>query len=153
MADENETKIRDAVGPNGTESPAESPADVRDTSTSVYVIECAGFVKIGVAKNPLERLAAINTGTPVVATLFGRREFAGRLIAYNVESQLHRTFRHARANGEWFAVPPETAMAALNACRVRKVRDANARHDSLDRWDFSDDDPTITDLLTSRLST
>lgn len=32
MADENETKIRDAVGPSGTESPAESPADVHDTS-------------------------------------------------------------------------------------------------------------------------
>lgn len=150
MADENETKIRDVVGPHGTESPAKSPADVRDTSTSVYIIQCGEHVKIGVAKNPLKRLAEINTGTPIIATLFGRREFAGRLIAYNVESQLHRTFLHARANGEWFAVPADVAMAALYACRVRKVRDGNARYDSLNRWDFSEDDPTITNLLTQR---
>jgi len=148
MANENETKIRDAVGLSGTESPAKSPADVRDTSTSVYVIECAGFVKIGVAKRPLERLAAINTGTPVIATLYGSREFSGRLIAHNVESRLHRHFQRARANGEWFSVPPEVAMQALNAARTRKVRDPTARHDSLNRWDFSEDDPTITNLLT-----
>lgn len=118
--------------------------------TSVYIIQCGEHVKIGVAKDPLRRLADINVGTPVLATLFGSREFDGRLVAYNVESQLHRTFRHARANGEWFAVSPEDAMSALKACRVRKVRDGNARYDSLNRWDFSEDDPTITNLLTQR---
>ena len=119
-------------------------------TTSVYIIQCGEHVKIGVAKDPLKRLAEINTGTPVMATLFGRREFDGRLIAYNVESQLHRKFCHARANGEWFAILPEVAMAALIACRARKVRDSAARHDSLNRWEFSeeDDDFTVANIIT-----
>lgn len=37
MADENETKICDAVGPIGTESPAKSPADVPDLSVRIIV--------------------------------------------------------------------------------------------------------------------
>jgi len=118
-----------------------------DRPTSVYIIECAGHVKIGVAVDPRNRLAAINTGTPVVASLFATRQFDARLIAHNVESRLHQMFRSHRANGEWFAIAPEAAWEALRSIRVRKLRDASARNDSLDRWDFSDDDPTIANIL------
>lgn len=64
MADENETKIRDAVGPNGTESPAKSPVDVLAMS----------FAPIGA---PVTNLPPI-TGPDRIAlsrTGFNRTEF------------------------------------------------------------------------------
>lgn len=42
--------------------------------TSVYIIECAGYCKIGVAKNPNSRLKSINTATPIKASLYAHRE-------------------------------------------------------------------------------
>lgn len=118
--------------------------------TSVYIIECAGYTKIGVAYDPLRRLAAINTGAPVAAVLIGSRQFDTRLSAHDIESRLHRRFSAFRSNGEWFDIKPATAMRALQKEVPHKLRDPSARSDSLSRWDFTDEDLTVTNLLGQR---
>jgi hypothetical protein len=63
--------------------------------TNTYLLECEGFLKIGVSNNVKGRLATIRTGNP----------FEVKLIAVsdqNIESMMHLKFEHLRARGEWF---------------------------------------------------
>lgn len=69
-----------------------------------YAIQAGenGPVKIGLAKNPRERLATLQTGN--------HEELRG-LAAWRVlpieEKLLHDEFRHAHIRGEWFRPVPE----------------------------------------------
>jgi len=67
---------------------------------AVYFIQAGenGPVKIGVAKNPAERLAQLQTVSPDVLRLLGTIQGVGR---YG-ERTLHERFRYARVHGEWF---------------------------------------------------
>lgn len=129
---------------------AESGDKVRPTS--VYIIECAGYTKIGVAVDPFRRLAGINTGAPVPAVLYGSRQFETRLTAHEIESRLHRQFRALRTNGEWFDLKPDVALMALRKAKPHKLRDPSARSDSLARWDLSGDGEDLAALLTTPMT-
>lgn len=118
--------------------------------TSVYIIECAGYCKIGVARNPEDRLRSINTGAPVRATLYRTREFPASLVARHVESHLHRLFRPHRSNGEWFDITPRKAWEALKRANPPTLANPKERADSLARWDFSDVPHDLTNLLTQQ---
>lgn len=72
----------------------------------VYAIECDGLVKIGVAKNPHSRLAALQTGNPHPMTLLAFRDFEWRAQAYLVESGIHDELRNQHVAGEWFRSKP-----------------------------------------------
>lgn len=126
-------------------------ADAGERPTSVYIIECMGYVKIGVARNPLQRLSDINTCVPIRAELRFSREFDDSLIAHYVESSLHRIFRKCRCNGEWFDLTPLEAWDALRKAKPPRLKDRTARHGTLQRWGSSDD-PTITNLLTRNMT-
>lgn len=118
--------------------------------TSVYIIECAGYVKIGVSHRPHERLSTINTAVPILATLYGVREFDTRLVAHEIESRLHRKFRALRTNGEWFDLDPETAWKALTKARALKLVDPSVRNAS--RWGGDTlDNEEMAAILTGRL--
>jgi hypothetical protein len=63
----------------------------------VYFIQCGGFIKIGFSGDPLFRLRALQKANPLplrlVATQRGERD---------LERKIHRHFRQARREGEWF---------------------------------------------------
>ena len=68
--------------------------------TKVYFIQQSdgGPIKIGTAKDPEQRLAALQTGNPQELRLLG-----SVLGSRAVELGLHELFRAYRLNGEWFA--------------------------------------------------
>lgn len=80
----------------------------------VYVIQNEiGLVKIGFANKPDKRIDSIaaNSGLKIV-----NRHVSPPCFNFNnVEKQLHQHFSHARKHGEWFDLPFEIAVEALNA--------------------------------------
>jgi predicted GIY-YIG superfamily endonuclease len=59
-------------------------------------------VKIGVARNPERRLAALQTGNPEELKLLVVIECDSRTEAYAIESHLHKTLAKRNIRGEWF---------------------------------------------------
>lgn len=116
-------------------------------SVSVYIIECAGYVKIGLAADPCSRLKDINIGAPIKAALYRYRTFDSRLVAHEIESRMHRQFARKRTNGEWFDITPREAWAALKRQRPLRIANPKARHDSVSRWE-TDEPHDLTNLLT-----
>lgn len=73
--------------------------------SKVYVIQssCGLYTKIGISKDPSNRLKSIQTGNPLQLSLV--REYIvyrkGR-TAKVIENRLHKTFSKYREKGEWF---------------------------------------------------
>jgi len=66
---------------------------------SVYFIACDNrFVKIGFARNVVERLAELQTGCPFKLRIIG--ELPG--VAPSMESVFHEVLSQLRFRGEWF---------------------------------------------------
>ena len=118
-----------------------------DEPISVYVIECAGYAKIGIAADPIARVLELNTGSPIRAELYRHRTFASRVIAREIEGRLHRIFRSRRTNGEWFDITPAEAWEALKRQKPLRLVNPKARHDSAARWE-TDEPADLTNLLT-----
>lgn len=101
MANENETKLRAAVGPSGTESPEESPADVLEMSSGyIYLMlsEEQDAGKVGWSREyPTDRLVKAQTNNP--APLVLDIVVMGNRIA---EGALHEALASRRIRGEWF---------------------------------------------------
>jgi hypothetical protein len=78
-----------------------SSADTR----SVYFIQAAtgGLVKIGVAGDPVARLAEIQRMCPIPLRILGTLPGVGQAG----ESALHRRFAAERRHGEWFELTAE----------------------------------------------
>ena len=69
----------------------------------VYLIECDGFVKIGVTWDLEFRLRSLQLANPLPLHVLGVIPFGGnRLRAFQYESILHRRFDNDRIHGEWF---------------------------------------------------
>ena len=72
--------------------------------TKLYIIEWGKFSKIGISKNPLERIKDINNGLPTFSNLKYIKSFGEKSEAKKAEDQLMKMFAHKRARGEWFAI-------------------------------------------------
>lgn len=72
-----------------------------------------GPVKIGVAKDPFDRMATLQTGNPTELHL--RHVVPGQR---DLESKLHFRFREARIRGEWFGDQPELDLSYLKLILV-----------------------------------
>lgn len=71
----------------------------------VYFIRAFGrdpMVKIGLSKDPGNRLAQLQTGSPVRLKLLGVVECRDGNHALAVEREAHRVFEKQRRRGEWF---------------------------------------------------
>jgi Meiotically up-regulated gene 113 len=69
----------------------------------IYFIRAGnGPIKIGISKNPIRRLRALQTPNAKPLTLLGVME--GDL---ETERDIHRQFRNSRIRGEWFCTSPE----------------------------------------------
>lgn len=65
----------------------------------VYVLGCDGFVKIGIAADPIKRLRACQTGNPHSVEFLGMFPTITPRID---EENLHRQFEEFHKLGEWF---------------------------------------------------
>jgi len=66
------------------------------------MIECHGFVKIGIAVNVHARLASLQTGSPFKLTLL--TSFASG-SPQEEEEAIHALLEQYRVRGEWFELP------------------------------------------------
>jgi len=68
----------------------------------VYLIRAGDFIKIGHAKDPENRLAGMQTGSPHQLDLIAKMPFQTKLIAHEYELELHRRLADFHYRGEWF---------------------------------------------------
>lgn len=67
----------------------------------LYIMECDGYYKIGVACNVFERRDTLQCGSPHEINII---EAAWLSNPYRAESALHRELKKHRVIGEWFNV-------------------------------------------------
>jgi hypothetical protein len=67
----------------------------------VYLMRCNRHYKIGVAKDVMKRLVAIQIGNPYNVTIVQHKEFDNPV---SVEKELHRKYSERNVGGEWFAL-------------------------------------------------
>ncbi len=81
------------------------------TGSFVYVIEGqAGHHKIGVSRDPIQRKADLQTGSPVPLRFAYIGVTPG--TGYNIEDAAHALLDAHREEGEWFSVPASIAIGA-----------------------------------------
>jgi len=85
------------------------------TTCDVYVISAANAVKIGIAADPLDRVARLQTGADGKLALAKSWRLPRRRDAFDVEREAHYQLRGQRLRNEWFAVTPEEAIACVEA--------------------------------------
>lgn len=97
-----------------------------DVREYVYFAYCAGFIKIGVTRDPWIRCQKLSSSSPLpVSLLFS---IPGNVVT---EREYHERFRAHRVGGEWFAFGPElrafleSELAQVNggAGRLRAAQD------------------------------
>ena len=70
----------------------------------VYVMECQGFYKIGVAGSPKKRLTECQTGNPFEIKLLSSFPTDD---PYGVERHIHGLLVSLHVRGEWFKLPSD----------------------------------------------
>lgn len=90
-----------------------------DTKMSnIYVISCAGFVKVGKADDVQKRLVSMRTGNPLPCVV-EHTSTVERSLAHKAEAIAHSILAEHRRSGEWFDVSVAVAKAAVeHACDV-----------------------------------
>jgi hypothetical protein len=84
---------------------------------SLYVIGFGPYVKVGIARNLADRLAALQTGAPEDLAVYAAYAVPADL-GRKVEARAHALLADCRAKGEWFRVSGDTAaQAAVEAIR------------------------------------
>ena len=78
-----------------------------DTSMVVYLLECDGKTKIGVAKSISNRIASLQTGNPYEIVLLKEYKVHSEVAARAIEKTLHSMFKDKALRGEWFNLTPE----------------------------------------------
>ena len=74
---------------------------------NVYFIrDGMGNIKIGVAKNPLQRKKDLQTANPNELEIFFIMKVPNMWIAKKIEYELHGLFADIRKKGEWFEESP-----------------------------------------------
>lgn len=79
----------------------------------IYVIEGAGLRKIGLSRAPKQRLADLQSGSPVKLVL-ERTRCVRHAFVYPTERHAHSILKPYRSHGEWFKCTKEQAKHALN---------------------------------------
>lgn len=67
-----------------------------------FISDGTGWIKIGLANNPLMRLKELQTGNPHKLKIYGLIHFAKYDDARVCESELHEYFEDVQGVGEWF---------------------------------------------------
>lgn len=72
-------------------------AEYRFQDDRIYVVRCLDFVKIGHAKNPIDRMSDLQIGNPFALELVATYPGGGW-----IEWHLHKSMKAFRVRGEWF---------------------------------------------------
>jgi hypothetical protein len=98
-----------------------------DGRSFVYVIGCDGHpVKVGTARDVVQRVKELQTGFPFDLRIYGTVEIEAS-AARHLERAAHKALSKHRLRGEWFQVSPATALdtveriAADWSSKVRSV--------------------------------
>jgi hypothetical protein len=83
---------------------------------SVYVMESAGRIKIGIAANVKSRLSAVQTGNPNPVTLVWSVAVPDAVL---IEMQAHAILSAHRMIGEWFNCTRDQAVEAVRSAIER----------------------------------
>lgn len=83
----------------------------------VYVVQGQEAVKVGVTRDLAGRLSQLQTGSPHTLEMAYSTRVRGD--AYAVEAEAHAMLARHRIGGEWFAVPADVAVAAINGAAFR----------------------------------
>lgn len=89
-----------------------------EKACSVYIMECAGAVKIGIAHHLTQRLADLQTANPFDVTIAHSIQVKNKREAIRIERTLHSRFIAFRLKGEWFAISVRDAIDALDEVEV-----------------------------------
>lgn len=93
-----------------------------DTPGFVYFVRCEAYVKIGYAKNIINRLGGIAVNCPFPLTLVGYLKGS-----VETERELHNVFAEFRHQFEWFRYETEVAeaikLSTLRPARYLKIED------------------------------
>jgi predicted GIY-YIG superfamily endonuclease len=82
---------------------------------SVYLIRGNdGRYKIGIAKNPKQRIRQLQTGNSDELTLIETYQSEN---AFKIETALHNRFSHVRQEGEWFDLSITEEVKFVEMCR------------------------------------
>lgn len=100
---------------------------------TLYVVECAGYFKVGLTTNFKSRLNAINFGTPLPIRKVKTREVPAAGLAY-AESWVHHQLSDTRVKGEWFAAPEADILALLPKAGILAAR----YEEECRRWYFDE---------------
>lgn len=73
-----------------------------DTSMVVYLLECDGKTKIGIAKSISSRIASMQTGNPYEIILKAEYRVESEVKARELEKELHTKYSSKQLVGEWF---------------------------------------------------
>jgi hypothetical protein len=72
-----------------------------------------GPIKIGISKDPEQRVIDLQTGSPYPLVLFGFFQVGSYATARMLEFTVHAALASGRLLGEWFAVSPEDAQRTI----------------------------------------
>lgn len=87
----------------------------------VYVLECAGFYKVGLSTNFGKRLEQIQTNNPLPVKCVAFRYVPMRRRV-EIERSVHAVLAEYRMHGEWFRTDIATIRAALEVV-IRAARE------------------------------
>lgn len=93
---------------------------------AVYIIACPEpkSIKVGyTARNPLHRLAQLQTGCPSKLVMVGW--YPG---SRDDEKALHREMKHARITGEWFRLDETVSDALRGPITLIKINNSLTGH-------------------------
>ena len=99
--------------------PAYNWRQYRGRKGTIYVVECAGFYKIGLATDFKKRFRGIDFAVPLPVTKIATRTVPLAGMAY-AEAWLHEQFKNRRVKGEWFAIS-EAEVLRLMEKAVRRA--------------------------------
>lgn len=106
-------------------------APVTDATIFIYVMECEGFVKVGIARDPDKRARHMTTDNPFpVAVRFRRSVPIG--YASHAEHHAHKLLEAKHHRNEWFRCTTREAAEAIvagirTAARIERAEAADAR--------------------------
>ena len=117
--------------------------------TSVYVIGCeVARIKVGISRDPEQRLADLQCGSPVKLALVHVEPLAPELRPQAVEGKAHDLLEPNWAHGEWFNASVEQAIAAIwwaiklieqkSQSGQKPVRDVLAKQCEVSSWIAAD---------------
>lgn len=88
---------------------------MENNENHIYLIKNTeeSYYKIGVGKNPKQRLKQLQTGSPAELILI---ETFNTEHAYKIEKALHRRYLHLKKEGEWFNFSITEQFEFLRVC-------------------------------------